>query len=188
MEVITFLTIVFAIYAFGASINKKGQQPSRKLYEPWKPTARPTLRDVFQEMSSMTGKRPISQGTRYDPYKYVELEAAKGQEGEWGDEGRPDEEEGAMGVEGMMGSEGTPGIEGTASSEGLSLERISMEQGAVFGINQPPVLNGKENPKVPIGNGNDGFPVTENVLMQGVIWAEILGKPRALRPYRGPRS
>jgi len=30
--------------------------------------------------------------------------------------------------------------------------------------------------------------LTERDLVQGVIWAEILGKPRARHPFRGPRA
>lgn len=30
--------------------------------------------------------------------------------------------------------------------------------------------------------------LTEKELVQGVIWAEILGKPRAMRPFRGPQN
>ncbi|HZK85936.1 MAG TPA: hypothetical protein VFC58_15000 [Desulfosporosinus sp.] len=30
--------------------------------------------------------------------------------------------------------------------------------------------------------------LTKRELVQGVMWAEILGKPRAMHPYRGPRT
>jgi hypothetical protein len=30
--------------------------------------------------------------------------------------------------------------------------------------------------------------LTKSELVQGVMWAEILGKPRAMHPYRGPRT
>lgn len=42
--------------------------------------------------------------------------------------------------------------------------------------------------KPPRGEFLEDFQVTENDLVQGVIWSEILGRPRALRPFRGSRA
>lgn len=73
--------------------------------------------------------------------------------------------EGTAGTEGTSGTEGTPGMEGTEGSAPMKLE----PQAA-------PAKKPQENPM-------SSLSITEESLRQGVIWAEVLGKPRARRGW-----
>lgn len=70
--------------------------------------------------------------------------------------------EGNSGTEGSQGPEGLAGIEGLAGVEGRSGAGDSLK-------NQM-----KESERAPKGSG-----LNRGSLVQGVIWAEILGKPRS---------
>ena len=72
-------------------------------------------------------------------------------------------QEGTSGTEGTWGTEGTPGTEGTLGSDTL---KLSPEDAPT---KKP------EEQKNPMRSPS----ITEESLMQGVIWAEVLGKPRA---------
>lgn len=77
-------------------------------------------------------------------------------------------------TEGMQGDEGRPGVEGTPGTEG------SPRYASVSGELAETAPRPKEAaPTVQVDN---------QALMQGVIWAEVLGKPRALKPFHGPRG
>lgn len=79
-------------------------------------------------------------------------------------------------TEGMQGDEGRPGIEGTAGTEGSRQSISRNSEPAEAAPRQEGVT-----PSVQVK-------VDEQALLQGVVWAEILGRPRALKPFRGPRS
>ncbi len=46
---------------------------------------------------------------------------------------------------------------------------------------------GGETGQAPVSD-KAAFELTEEGLVQGVVWAEVLSRPRALRPFRGPRT
>jgi hypothetical protein len=94
-----------------------------------------------------------------DPDKDTELIQASGKEGEWGDEGRPDKSD------------------------------FNSYEGQTF---NPQFPNPQPSP-TPIKVDQDpspglGWITSEPPLVQGVIWSEVLGRPRALRPHRGTRG
>ncbi len=69
-----------------------------------------------------------------------------------------------------------------AGAEGLSLEH-----GEPHGELHP--LDRLAPPAVPApadGEGSDWLPFGEREILAGIVWAEVLGAPRARRPYRLP--
>ena len=87
--------------------------------------------------------------------------------------------EGTQGIEGTQGVEGTQGIEGTSTYEEtnrVELYRVA-EGDTVEGI-----------PKGTQAMSGINLYMTKRELVQGVVWAEVLGKPRALHSFRGPRA
>ena len=138
-------------------------------------SSRPTWRDMFEELErelfpkETTHKEPVSSADYHQPKKErgdlrVETAGSKAQttypetistEGGWGTEGRE-------------GVEGTAGIEGTSSYEGSSSTPRQV-------YDKP-----QTQPKAPMKQERVAFtPASPNPLVQGVIWAEVLGKPRA---------
>lgn len=84
-------------------------------------------------------------------------------------------------TEGMQGDEGRPGIEGTPGTEGSSrygTGYAAASGGLAEAAPRPP----EAAPAAP------AVPLDSQALRQGVIWAEVLGRPRALKPFRGPRT
>jgi hypothetical protein len=104
-------------------------------------------------------------------------EGTFGYEGTWGIEGTSGYE-GAQGTEGTTGSEGIPGIEGIPGNEGYWSKGIPGE--GIASIKPVP-------PKEAVGFFDPDFHLDEQELQKGIIWAEVLGLPRALRPYRTRR-
>jgi len=76
-------------------------------------------------------------------------------------------------------TEGTQGIEGTSEYIGiLGAEAYKSTE----------EIPGEEMVRNLSGLSGVHLSLTERELVQGVMWAEILGKPRAMRPFRGPRT
>ncbi|GAB6171049.1 hypothetical protein JCM15765_05270 [Paradesulfitobacterium aromaticivorans] len=132
-------------------------------------------------------------GQNLDPYKDIELAQAQGYEGEWGDEGRSAGMSDEFWVEGSTGIEGTAGTEGTMGTEGIS------GSVGIAGTEGAPETVGSVRPQR--GSSAKGRSASSGVatrvwnnelsrqdLVRGVIWSEILGRPRAMKPYRGPRG
>ncbi|MDI6880477.1 MAG: hypothetical protein QMC95_16725 [Desulfitobacteriaceae bacterium] len=173
MDIISLAITAFVIYSLYTAFKEKnaGRSPGRQ-NPPWmRPPAPTPRRERFEEKPSdlwLENKPPLWA----DPYKDKEVAEAEGQEGVWGDEGR------------VLGTEGTQGVEGTPGSEGVSVD--SGKAGTSGGLTLTEVRH----------NGNrssaDELSLTiglsEGELVQGIIWAEILGKPRALRRFHGPRA
>ena len=112
--------------------------------------------------SAEPSRRPGSESAGRDGYAGTE---GFGTEGTFGHEGSIDAE-GAWGIEGTIGSEGTIGVEGY--------------YGPNFGGPNEPIPQEVQTSKQKQQEDLTRFPrITEDSLMQGVIWAEILGKPRA---------
>ncbi|HEY8910812.1 MAG TPA: hypothetical protein VIM51_11115, partial [Desulfosporosinus sp.] len=82
-------------------------------------------------------------------------------------------------TEGTQGVEGTQGIEGTSEYVGILGED---------GYKSTKATLSGDMSRNPADLSGVHLSLTERELVQGVMWAEILGKPRAMRPFRGPRS
>lgn len=186
MSFFTVLIIIWVIYqVIVAVMKKKGtQQTLGKLVDSIKlPDGRP-MRDVIQGTSRGTWREQIRQAMENGPYQagtmnspklrdheetkdyYIETEGTEGVEG-------------TQGIEGTQGTEGTQGIEGTGDYVGI----LGLE--AYKGAKQTPIEEIANNPS---GLSGLQLSLTEREIVQGVLWAEILGKPRAIRPFRGPRT
>lgn len=97
--------------------------------------------------------------------------------------------EGTAWMEGLAGSEGTAGLEGTSGKEGTSgSEGMLMRE-------SPGESSLNLDRTIGESTGNTGrelvYPdfseLREENFVQGIIWAEVLGKPRTLRPYESRR-
>ena len=196
MDLFSWLPVIIFIYAvstiFSPNNNKKPQnrrppnsRPTPYSQQETKPT-RPNWRDKFEELERELFPREVrppqsprpTSTTPYPTYQEYGREGLEGSEGystegTWGSEG-------TWGTEGIGGSEGSESWEGTLGNEGTSgLEsRLSTQKGkgmlgkpdAKQGI-PAPQLTHQQRPVLPV--------ISESPLVQGVIWAEILGKPRA---------
>ncbi|MEL1136494.1 hypothetical protein AAC978_15075 [Desulfitobacterium sp. THU1] len=209
MDFFSWLPIIIFIYAastiFGT--NQKKPQNRRPPYnrpqngpQNSRPTSsqqetkqsRPQWREMFEELErelfpkevqtdtssrTSTTKRYPTSSQRYDS------EGTSGTEG-YGTEGRPSEDylsaEGSWGVEGTSGNEGSTSREGALGNEGTSGREGNL---GVAGAKKPQLeLVGKQISNVGYPQQQAGFAFPSqavNPLIQGVIWAEVLGKPRA---------
>ena len=77
------------------------------------------------------------------------------------------ETEGNQGTEGTSEHIGILGLEAYKSTEETPREEMARNPSGLSGVH---------------------LSLTERELVQGIMWAEILGKPRAMRPFRGPRT
>ena len=76
--------------------------------------------------------------------------------------------------------------ERTAGTEYFRNDGIRVLESQGFG-REKPVLPAPSAQKFTRG-GSVPFTLREQDIVQGIVWAEILGKPRARRPFRGPRT
>lgn len=118
-------------------------------------------------------------------------EGTSGSEGTQGNEGIAGYE-GIQGIEGTSGYEGTQGTEGTSGSEGIpGIEGITGNEGYWSkGIPGEGIDSLKPVPpkEAVFGFFDPDFHPNEQELLQGIIWAEVLGRPRALNPFRSTRK
>ncbi|HWJ03379.1 MAG TPA: hypothetical protein VNU93_06830 [Verrucomicrobiae bacterium] len=178
MDKVFLAIVIFAVLRSVYANMQRGQGPERRLGEPWMPPTAPRRKPGASGQRRQTNlpkqlspwdsmpERTSPRGTYFDPDKEIELRDSAGQEGAWGDEGRSAAE--TQSSEGVAGTEGF-GTEGAQdrtpvqmAEEPLNLRQTQTAEAAVE-------ISGSE-------------------LTKGVIWAEILGRPRALRPFRGPRT
>ncbi len=184
MDIISLAITAFVIYSLYTAFKEKnaGRSPGRQ-NPPWmRPPAPTPQRERFEEKPSdlwLESKPPLWA----DPYKDKEVAEAEGQEGVWGDEGRP-VMDASPGSEGMMGTEGSEGVEGTPGSEGVSVDsgKAGTSGGDAFAEAKH---NGQRSSADELSLS---IGLSEGELVQGIIWAEILGKPRALRRFHGPKA
>lgn len=201
MSVFTVVIIIWVIYQLGISLMKKGkQQAPGNFSERFKLPDGRSIREALQEISQESGSSQSPQPRRFtDVFAQGTwgTEGTQGVEGTRGTEGTQGVEgtwgtEGTQGVEGTWGTEGTQGVEGTWGTEGTQGVEGTSEYRGTGGIEVcPPDTEretGEKIPRVAQKQSGFGFPTTENQLVQGIVWAEILGKPRALHPFRGPRG
>ncbi|ODA42660.1 hypothetical protein [Desulfosporosinus sp. BG] len=180
MSIFTVVIIIWAIYQLMVSVMKKSgrQQVPSKPSDPFRLPDGRFIRDVIQGTSFGNWKEQLKQALENVPYQTGSLRSTKPNDFE-APEDYYVETEGTQGIEGTQGTEGTQGIEGTSDYVGiLGLEAYKSTE----------EIPREEVAKEPLGLRGIELSLTERELVQGVIWAEILGKPRSLRPFRGPRS
>jgi hypothetical protein len=177
MGIFTYVIIIWAIYKLITSlVTKKGTMKTpRNLADSLKLPEGSSIREVIQGISRGTWREQLKQAMENGSYQAGSLKSPKPMALEL-PEAYYVETEGTQGIEGTQGTEGTSeyvGILGAEAYKSIDLvpseemSRNRTEQGIMGGFR---------------------LPVTEKDLVQGVMWAEILGKPRAMHPYRGPRT
>lgn len=186
MDLFSWIPIIIFIYAVSTifSPNKKkpqnrrppttrpqGQQSDRTPYsrQETKP-ARSGWREMFEELERelFPKEEPIDRPSRPSPApRYPSTPQSYGREGSEKVEG--------FSTEGTWGTEGTAGVEGSVGSEGMwgGKESLGKPEGKPRDASAKPVE--QEKPVFPA--------VSDNPLVQGIIWAEVLGKPRAYNKY-----
>lgn len=180
MSVFTVVIIIWAIYQLIASVIKKNstQQTPGKLSDSFKLPDGRFIREVIQGTSHGTWREQLKQALENGPYQAGSLESTKPKDSEEIKDHYV-ETEGTQGIEGTQGVEGTQGTEGTSEYVGI----LGLE--AYKSTEETP---SEEMARNSSGLSNVHLSLTERELVQGVMWAEILGKPRAMRPFRGPRT
>ena len=123
------------------------------------------MQQMPQGISRGTWREQLKQALENRPYQAGALESTEPKDEETKDY--------YVEPEGTQGNVGTQGIEGILGAEAYK--------------------NPEETPSVEMDRNPSGLRgvrlcLTERELVQGVMWAEILGKPRAMHPYRGPRT
>jgi len=170
MSAFTVVIIIWAIYQLIASVIKKSgmQQTPGKLPDSLKLPEGSSITDVIQGISRGTWREQLKQALENGPYQAGPLESTKSEDFKQVKDYNA-EVEGTQGIEGIQGTTeyvGILGAEAYKSTETPS-ERMVSNASALSGIQ---------------------LSLTERELVQGVIWAQILGKPRAMHPFRGPRT
>lgn len=205
MDILSFLPIIILLYAISAIFNPSGNKNRRNPnqnpnnnprqnppYNP-RPSSAPSpdrWREKFEELERQwfpkqeTGRTQTGTAQKVPPlygsYESYEPEGTSGSEGYGGGEGYLSTEgssggEGTSGTEGISGTEGSWGTEGTAGVEGNYTQRSPQVK------TMAPKVPGnaakvKTQTKVAVSSSPAVSPGT---LMQGVIWSEVLGKPRS---------
>lgn len=186
---VTFLVIMVFASFVSRAVGKQGGPPGRRpdglprRPNPGHPLGRPEktvkrlpegtviIQDVRWDTRMPVDQifqRKTTNTPGADPEKAIELSRASGHEGEWGDEGRSLPE--TWSAEGTS-ELGLPGTEGSDQSGRPVQAQIRQPAWLVASRDEEPVLG-----------------LTGEDLTLGIIWAEVLGRPRALRPFRGPRA
>lgn len=164
----------------------------REMLQQWRESLDPEKDQVLRSGQNPDRTNPaLTRGSR-GPAKIaglpeyawpVEIEGTAGIEGTEGIEGTA-ETEGTAGVEGSASSEGTTGSEGSADIEGTAgIEGTQGREGKL--VSKETQERALPAPgEAAAGFFAPDFKIDEQELRQGVIWAEVLGRPRALRPFR----
>ena len=167
MSVFTVLIIIMAIFQLGASLKKRGrQQTSTKITGSFKLPGDRFVRDVIKGTSLGSWKEQLKQALENGPYQVRSLKSTTPIDVE-----EPKdyyvETKGTQGIEGTSEYVGILGSEAYKSAEETPREEMTKNPSRLSGVHPS---------------------LTERELVQGVMWAEILGKPRAMRSFRGPRT
>lgn len=170
MSAFTVVIIIWAIYQLIASVIKKSgmQQTTGKLPDSLKLPEGSSITDVIQGISRGTWREQLKQALENGPYQAGPLESTKSKDFKQVKDYNA-EAEGTQGIEGIQGTTEYVGILGAEAYKSTEIpsERMVSNASALSGIQ---------------------LSLTERELVQGVIWAQILGKPRAMHPFRGPRT
>jgi len=173
MSAFTVVIIIWAIYQLIASVIKKSgmQQTPGKLPDSLKLPEGSSITDVIQGISRGTWREQLKQALENGPYQAGPLESTKSEDFKQVKDYNA-EVEGTQGIEGIPGTEGTTEYVGILGAEAYKSTEIPSERM----VSNASALSGIQ------------LSLTERELVQGVIWAQILGKPRAMHPFRGPRT
>ncbi|TGE31003.1 hypothetical protein [Desulfosporosinus sp. Sb-LF] len=167
MDILSFLPIIIMIFALVSKLNKgatKTNQRPRSRYSPSSPWGN-NLEASLQKLLSYGSPVPTSEIVEVRNNVQVE-------EAPWMDNAT--ESEGTAGIGGTNGVEGTDGVEGTNGVEGTA-----GSEGTFKPINSPEIET------IQLKERNSFPDLAEKDLIEAVIWAEILGKPKARisRPF-----
>lgn len=159
MSFFTVVIIIWAIYQLFISLTKKSKQLPLKKFS-----------DKFTQMQ---------QAFNMKPYPLNNVRSIKRGYGET--------------FEGYVMTEGSQEIkeiqeiealDGTGSAQGVNDLR-ELEKKVGQELEGKTVESSQEDlPRVLKDSRASSFPLTEGDLVQGVIWSEVLGKPRALNPFK----
>lgn len=173
MDLFTFIVIGLIIYSI---FSKKDNRPKRYPTRPERDESSTARKPDFQAGTGQIGResspwRTNSQkeekGTPVKPQRTYK----KGTSTEYRSP------EGTVGVEGTAGTEGTWGAEGAyyrkeAAQKKEAVQNSQIKQEEISDVIKETAYTDEE------------FYISQNEIVQGVIWAEILGKPRSKKPYR----
>lgn len=183
MDFFTVIVIGFAIYSFIGKIKRKNQSGSTipgKLTSigemlSGRDTKSTSFREILNQwVESQNPKRILEQ---FPERNFSSLNDDP-------DLGTEESTQSSLygGSLGGVSTEGEPGVEGLSGVEGTSLTGTT-ENYQDSKASLPPDVGVLRQPS-PL---NLGLLLTERELMQGIVWAEVLGRPRALRPFRTSR-
>ena len=163
MSVFTVGIIIWVIYQVGISLIKKGkQQAPRKFSDPHNLPDIRSIREAMQETSPGSWREQIQQALQNSSRQT--------------EEGRSVTED-YLQQEGTQGTEGNLGLNAVNTYQVMDEVEVSPDSEGNLGQSAAGSAQGE----------NFRLAMTEKDLVQGVVWAEILGKPRAMSPFRGPR-
>ena len=174
MSIFTVVIIIWAVYQLITSVIKKSGTPQipGKISGSFKLPSGRSIGDIIQGASGGTWREQLKQALENGPYQAGASNSTKPLYFEVTKDDYV-ETEGTQGTQGTEGTEGTSdyvgilGLEAYKGTEEKPSERMDSDPSSVSGIQ---------------------LTLTERELVQGVMWAEILAKPRAMRPFRGPRT
>ncbi|MDP4160273.1 MAG: hypothetical protein Q8911_11035 [Bacillota bacterium] len=156
MDILSFLPIIIMIFAVVSKLNKGTTRSNHRPRSPYAPSS-PWVNNLETSIRKkwLSYKTPILSSNVVEGRNDFPME-----EFPWID--NTTETEGTAGIEGTDGVEGTNGVEGIAGLEGTLIPTLPSE------IKTPQL---DEPPSYPDLEGKN--------LAEAVIWAEILGKPKA---------
>jgi len=180
MSVFTVVIIIWAIYQLIITVLKKSGTPQtlgKRSDSLNLPDGR-FLRNLIQATSRGTWREQLKQALENGPYPAESLRSTRPTDAEE-PKNYDVETEGNQGIERTQGVVETQGTEETSEYVGI----LGAE--AYKSTVEIPAVESAINPS---GLSDVSRSLTERELVQGVIWAEILGKPRAVHPFRGSRG
>jgi hypothetical protein len=167
MSVFTVVIIIWVIYQLGVSLMKKGkQQTPGNSSDPLKLPDVRAIREALQGTSPGTWREQLKQAMENDPYQAGSLQATEPKDS-------------AETKDYYVETEGTQGVEGT--SEYIGILGLEAYKSAEETPSEEKARNSSELSGVSLS-------LTERELVQGVMWAAILGKPRARGSFKGSRT
>lgn len=185
MSIFTIAIIIWVVYQLGVSVLKKApQQPPRNPTDPLMPDGRP-VRETLPGPSKPQGswlkqiQHAMHESARQaqESARQEEKSTRQMEEGFAQAEPLKTTESNYIG-DGYVQTQGTIGLGETSPFERLYTTDLKSS------TDENPPERVPKTAEVMIGNS---YFMTKEDLTQGIVWAEVLGKPRAMHPFRGPR-
>lgn len=177
MDIFSFIPILILIFGLASALNK-GRTGAPPRTGNWPTPSHPWMRRIENPLPGrFSTERKTPSPSIENPYQFERTfwsEGTTGIEGTSGVEGSSGVE-GTSGIEGVSGTEGTPGSEGTVGVEGSNTKSLRQSS---------------ERRLIPSRTEDSQYflDLTEENLIHGMIWAQVLGKPRArIKQYRHNR-